>query len=192
MIRVLVLLVAVASVGTACGSSIESVRSGSSAATPIPGDADPGVGGTPIPVEPDGGIGDSPMPVEPDGGIGDSPLGTVPFFGGNDTICPSTTLRNELDDETVVATAVDCFMAAYEAGTPLVWDLSRPTVEGDPIYHRFFFDGESVTIVVDNRLDAFGSPQIDARSCGSVVRGAGMPEGIDCTPIEHRGFPEAG
>lgn len=177
---ILALLFALAMVAAACGTSVSEAP----------------LGADPIPVEPDGGIGDTPegdvpISVEPDGGIGNTPNNEVPFFGGNDTFCESTTLGNEPDDQQKLADGVDCFFAEYEAGNSVIWDASIPTVEGDPIYHRFAYDGEAVVIVIDSRLDSFGSGSVDARTCASIERTNWIPEGVDCGPIDHAGFAEA-
>lgn len=125
--------------------------------------------------------------------VDDSPVdqsdGVV--FGSEDNQCPSTTLHNEIDDDRILAAAVNCFFAEYDAGRPVVWDLDIPTVEGDPIYYRFDFDGDTVTIIADNRLDTFGTPHIEARRCAQVERNNSVPQGVNCDPIEHDGFVAA-
>jgi hypothetical protein len=138
-------------------------------------------------------LSDDPIPVEPDGGIGDTPLGDIPFFGANDTLCPSLTLANDADDEQTARDAGKCFLDAVGAGTPVVWDVSIPTIEGDPIYHRFHFTGDDVVIVRDDRADTFGSGSVQAERCSSVSASDAewLPVGVDCTPTDHPGFPEA-
>lgn len=134
---------------------------------------------------------DEPIPVESHGDIDEAPADLVPFFGGNDDQCPSTTLSNDPTDQAMLSAAVDCFFAQYEAGRPVVWDLDAPTVEGDAIRHRFAYDGADVTIVIDNRLDSFGSPVVDAQICADIERTTFIPVGVGCAPIDHPGFPEA-
>ena len=136
---------------------------------------------------------DQPIPVEPDGGIGDAPLGSVPFFGGNDTICPSLTVFNDADDEQTVRAASQCFLEAVDADTPVVWDVAIPTIEGDPIYHRFHFTGDDIAIVRDDRADLFGSGGVEAQRCAAVTTAEfeWLPVGVDCESIDHPGFPEA-
>ena len=136
---------------------------------------------------------DPPTAAEPGGGIGDTPLGEVAFFGADETVCESTVLANEVDDEARVREAGQCFLDAVDAATPLVWDVSVPTVEGDPIYHRFHYTGDDVLIVVDSRADTFGSGAVDARWCASVRRDSGgwLPVGEDCVGVDHPGFADA-
>lgn len=132
-----------------------------------------------------------PIAVEADGGIGDTPFGGVAFFGGNDAQCASTELANEPDDQATLADGADCFFSELDSGTPVVWDAAVPTVEGDLIYHRFAYDGQTVLFVIDSRLDTFGAGTIDAKRCQDAVQTAWIPEGIDCAPVDHPGFPEA-
>lgn len=141
----------------------------------------------------DAGLTDEPIPVEPDGGIGDTPLGDIPFFGSNDTLCPSLVLTNDIDDPAKMRAAVPCLLDAVDAGTPVVWDVSIPTVEGDPIYHRFHFDGDEVVIVRDDRADTFGVGTVRAERCASLTwpEEERLPVGVECVSAEHPGFPEA-
>ena len=136
---------------------------------------------------------DEPIPVEPDGGIGDTPLGGVPFFGGNDTICPSLRLMNDPNDLGTAREASPCFLDAVDEGVPVVWDVVLPTIEGEPIYQRFHYTGDDVLIVRDFRADTFGSGGVRAERCASVAMGEAdwLPVGVDCVSTDHPGFPEA-
>lgn len=120
-----------------------------------------------------------------------SSFGDSAPFASNDDRCTSAMLRNELDDEQVLDTALDCFFAEYDAGIPVTIDIAVPTVEGDPILHRYRFDGEFVLIVIDSRADEFGNGSVGARLCDSVERGTRLPEAVGCTNVDHPGFPEA-
>ena len=112
-------------------------------------------------------------------------------FGSNDDQCVSARLLNEPGDEAILATAVDCFLAEYDAGRPVTVDIDVPTVEGDSIFHRYGYDGEATLIVEDARADEYGTGYIRARTCVRVERTDWLPEGYDCTQVSHPGFPEA-
>ena len=137
--------------------------------------------------------GGEPIPVEQDGEAADTVRGDVASFGADDTRCPSLTLNNEADDEQIARAASLCVLDALGAGVPVVWDVSIPTVEGDPIYHRFDFAGADVVIVRDDRADTFGSGSVRAERCAAIeARDAEwLPVGVDCEPIDHPGFAEA-
>lgn len=121
-----------------------------------------------------------------------SQFGDSAPFGSNDDSCPSVRLRNEADDQEVLAAGIDCFFEEYAAGRAVTVDIDSPTVEGDSIYHRYRYDSEVVLIVEDARADEYGIGYIRARTCGRVERTDWLPEGYDCTQISHPGFPEAG
>lgn len=114
-----------------------------------------------------------------------------PIFATADTTCESAVLTNDDGDEQALATAVDCLFREIEAGSPVTVDLNIASVEGDPIYHRYAYDGETVLIVEDNRADEFGTPVIRAQECQRLVRTDWVPVGEDCAGIDHDGFPEA-
>ena len=126
------------------------------------------------------------------GSQGDASVVAV-AFGADDGRCPSLTLSNDLDDEERARAGTACFLEVVEGGTPIVWDVSVPTVEGDPIYHRFDFTGDDVLLVVDDRADTFGSGSVRAQRCGSVAAAQGewLPVGVDCAPTDHPGFVDA-
>lgn len=192
--RFLILVLAFGLLTAACGDDADpdttagddpSSSDATDASDPSTDASDPAVSG-PAPSD------DDPIPVEPDGGIGDSPFGSVPFFGANDDQCVSPTLTNSADDGDLLSAAIDCFFAEYDADTPVVLDVSVPTVEGDPIYHRYLYDGEGVTIVIDNRADTFGSGAVIAERCETLAAGDFLPVGGNCVDInDHPGFPEA-
>lgn len=114
-------------------------------------------------------------------------------FGEDETVCPSLTLANDLDDEQRAREAATCLLDSVTAGIPAVWDVSLPTVEGDPIYHRFDATGDDVVIIVDDRADTFGAGTVRARRCATVIASDAewLPVGVDCSPIEHPGFSDA-
>lgn len=137
---------------------------------------------------------ESVQPVESDGGTGETPFAGVPFFGGNDDQCPSTVLSNSDDDQAVLQQGADCFLSEVEAGTPVVWDLSLPTVEGDPIFSRYLFDGEAVWLLGDSRADEFGRGTVSAQRCAGIEGANWEPVGVDCVSTDYpgfSGFPEA-
>lgn len=119
------------------------------------------------------------------------PPATATIFGAEDTVCESVRLRNEDDDQAKATSATDCLLAEIEAGRAVTVDIASITVEGDPIYMRYVFDGETTLFVTDNRADAFGRGSVQASRCSSVQRSSWFPEGVDCMPAEHPGFPEA-
>lgn len=106
-------------------------------------------------------------------------------FGDSDTVCQSVELRNDEGDEALLTSAQDCFLAERQAGNDVVVDINARSADGDPILHRFMFDAapDVVTIIVDNRLDEFGSDRgITVEECASVVETNWLLEGVDCTP----------
>ncbi len=115
----------------------------------------------------------------------------VPAFGEADDTCPAVTVELGSEDE-ALAEALDCFMEKYEAGEAVVVDVRRLTVEGSPIFERYEFDGETITIINDTRLDAFsGGSGVIAETCESVELDGGKIVGVSCTSIEHPGLPDA-
>ncbi len=118
-------------------------------------------------------------------------------FGADDRRCTSIALSNSPEDADLVDEFGDCLAAAYLAGVPFTADVSRPTVEGDPIYTHFAYDGETVLIVTDNRLDQFGTGTVTAEQCAELIFaplvrfGDWMPMGEDCTEQPHGGFVES-
>ncbi len=114
-------------------------------------------------------------------------------FGADDSRCPSLTLSNDVDDEERARAGTACFLEAVESGAAIVWDVSVPTVEGDPIYYRFDVTGDDVLLVVDDRADTFGSGSVRAQRCGSVAAAQDewLPVGVDCAPTGHPGFVDA-
>ncbi|MEL7157222.1 MAG: DUF4362 domain-containing protein, partial [Actinomycetota bacterium] len=122
----------------------------------------------------------------------DPDAGGVLVFGEDDDACASISLRNEVDDERIRTEGVACVRDLYERGRPFTWDTEVYTVEGDPIYDRYVFDGESVTIIGDDRRDAFGRSGVSRMRCATLAFGPHLPEGVDCDGIESlpggRGF----
>lgn len=178
----LAVVVALSLGAAACGSDSEPVTASDPGATEAPAPET-----TDVPSE-------DPIPVEPDGGIGDTPLGQIPFFGANDDQCQSTILRNESTDQDKVTVGAECFLAELEAGNPVVWDLNQPTVEGDPIFIRHFFDGESIWILTDDRADEFGSGRTTSQRCESAELSNWGVAGASCVIDDSSGFagfPEA-
>ena len=113
-------------------------------------------------------------------------------FGEHDDACEPTVLRNEVDDDARLADGGDCFVAEVAAGRPVVWDLLRLTVEGDPIPVRYDYDGTEVVITEDFRRDAFGDAGVRVRRCTSAVGGDPLPEGVDCERTDGDGFVSDG
>lgn len=94
--------------------------------------------------------------------------------------CPDTQLANEADDAAVLATGAECFFAAYDSGESVRWLLEVLTVEGDPIYYHYSFDGTTVEIITDTRQDSYGSPDATMQRCDTVARTSWIPEGSGC------------
>ncbi len=109
-------------------------------------------------------------------------------FAENDSQCASPTLTNDNGDDELLETAIECLFTELDAGNPVTVDMSIPTVEGDPIFHRYEFDGTDVLTIVDNRLDEFGEGVVIAERCTSLVRGQWLPQGTNCEPVDHPGF----
>lgn len=121
-----------------------------------------------------------------------SPAGNVATFGDSDGVCPNPTLTNDDGDEEALAAAVDCLLEEIEAKRAVIVDMNIPTTEGDPTFYRFDFDGDTVLIVEDNRLDEFGSGRVKAQRCQSLAdTGSWLPSGQDCEPEDHDGFTDA-
>lgn len=116
----------------------------------------------------------TPDPVEP------TPQDTLVPFGGFVEPCSASVLTNDVDDNQVLADGLACFLDAVETSTPVVWDLAVATVEGDPILHRYDFDGTATTITVDTTRDTFGAPTVDVQRCANVIDGRFLPEGTEC------------
>ena len=114
-----------------------------------------------------------------------------PIFGTADTVCESVRLLNEDGDLEKMASASSCLLGEIDAGRAITVDIATITAEGDPIYNRYAFDGESVLIVADDRADTFGNGGVRAERCASIQAGRFLPEGIDCQSADHDGFPEA-
>ncbi len=121
-------------------------------------------------------------------GSGEISAGEAPVFGASDDPCTSTTLSNDLDDQARLDEGVDCFFAELDAQRPVIWDLSVATVEGDPILHRFDYDGDSITILIDSRADSFGPGSVVADRCRGITRTSFVPEGTECSPVNLPGF----
>jgi len=115
----------------------------------------------------------------------------VPIFGTEDTACVSTQLANEESDQAKLAEVVDCLRSEIAAGRPVTVDIVTPTGEGDPIYHRYAYDGERVLIVTDSRADEFGRGTVEARLCRGLRATQFLPQEIDCSRTSADGFPEA-
>ena len=115
-----------------------------------------------------------------------------PIFGRADTVCVSAELQNDDGDLDRLGEAISCLMDEVAAGRAVTVDLLVPTVEGDPMYHRFAFDGAAVLIVADDRADTYGSGTVRAERCASLEWDRRwLPVGVDCSPTDHDGFPEA-
>lgn len=117
--------------------------------------------------------------------------GETVSFGSQDTTCQSVELRNDDGDADLQSSAQDCFIEEFEAGRAVTVDLNIPTADGDPIFNRFAFDGETVLLVTDSRLDEFGSDGVRAERCRSVELAGRVITGVDCEQVSHGGFVEA-
>ncbi len=120
-------------------------------------------------------------------GTGGSRADGEKVFGEAPESCPAAVLLNGGGDQNAEEQA-DCFMAEFEAGRPVVWDVVVSTVEGDPIPIRYEFDGEVVTITSDSSFDTFGSGEVDVQVCDGVRRADRLLEGVDCKSSNGDGF----
>ncbi len=57
-------------------------------------------------------------------------LPATKVFGEHDGPCEPTVLTNGDDDQSILVAGVACFLAEFEAGRPLVWDLTHPDRRG--------------------------------------------------------------
>lgn len=110
-----------------------------------------------------------------------------PVFGAIDGGCGVTVLTNDVGDEELLRTGVDCLIERLDNGEDVVWDLIVSTTEGDPILWRFEGDGEQITIIEDTTRDAFGSGAVVVRSCAQVDDTGFIPAGSDC--VDRPGEP---
>ncbi len=118
--------------------------------------------------------------------------GLDPSFAANDDACPAVQLANEDDDQVLLAGAIDCLRSEIEGGRSVVADVAIPTVEGDPIYHRYAYDGEKVLVLVDSRADTYGSGSVTASECESLADVGTPPLGEDCVSVEMPGVTRDG
>ena len=116
-----------------------------------------------------------------------------PIFGTADTTCESAFISSEGDqaDEALLEEAVDCLLTEIAAGNPVTVDIDMQTIEGDSIFYRYAFNGETILIVRDDRADEFGNIVINARRCQELSPTFQLPVGVDCQGEAHDGFPEA-
>ena len=110
-----------------------------------------------------------------------------PVFGEIDGGCGVTVLTNDVGDEDVLRTGVECLIERFDTGETVVWDLIVPTVEGDPILLRYEGDGEQITIIEDTTRDAFGSGAVVVRTCDQIDDTGFIPAGSGC--IDRPGEP---
>lgn len=106
-------------------------------------------------------------------------------FGEAAEPCPPVLSQR---DQGAVDDGAICFISEVSAGNPVVWDVLSWTDEGDPIPIRYEFDGDRVTITTDSTRDSFGSGDVIRERCDTVVRGQGLPRGVDCTSAQGEGF----
>ncbi|MBD8035911.1 DUF4362 domain-containing protein [Solibacillus sp. A46] len=57
------------------------------------------------------------------------------------------------------------FLKDIEANNETLLELTRYTIEGDPIYWTIEYDGQHFAIEIDNREDAFGSKTVENYQC---------------------------
>ena len=57
------------------------------------------------------------------------------------------------------------FLKDIEAHNETILEMTRYTIEGDPIYWSIEYDGEQFAIEIDNREDAFGSKTVENYQC---------------------------
>ena len=108
-------------------------------------------------------------------------LAPAPVFGTDPGPCGVTVLSNDVDDQATLAAAVSCAIAEVDAERAFTWDLLVPTVEGDPILHRFVGSGDGVIMTIDTTRDSFGSPSVLVQVCDTIDDTGFVPVGVDCT-----------
>ncbi len=134
------------------------------------------------------------IPAPPTTGESPSPEGSVfgsgRIFGANDDQCPSTsvTIVDWPEAEDLVLLGQECFERSVNAGFPVIWDLAVPTVEGDPIFTRHLYDGNTVWLLRDNRADRYGSPKLEASKCEGYGPTRFGLDGLGCKPSDYPGF----
>ena len=106
-------------------------------------------------------------------------------FGEKAEPCPPVLSQR---DQGAVEVGAVCFISEVAAGNPVVWDVMSWTDEGDPIPIRYEFNGDKVTITRDSSRDTYGSGGVIRERCDSVVRGATLPQGVDCNSAPGDGF----
>lgn len=115
-------------------------------------------------------------------------LPSTKVFGEHRGPCAPTVLNNGPDDQQTLSAGSACFLAEYDAGRPVIWDVLVPTVEGDPIVSRYDYDGTAITITTDYTFDNFGSGGVIAERWASVLSTNWLPDGYDCTTTTGQGF----
>jgi hypothetical protein len=88
--------------------------------------------------------------------------------------------------ESLPDSAVRCLVEAVRAGRPARLQVTRPTVEGDPIPVTYTAgtDGR-VEVITDSRQDSFGTPIITRETCTGPIL-ASQLEFAECsepTPV---------
>ena len=131
--------------------------------------------------------------VVPDAEIASEEPNTEPIFGTEDTVCESAQLSGDLSEanNALGEALTECFITEVEAGRPVTVDVVEPTIEGDPIYTRYSYDGDRTLIVRDDRADEFGSAIVQADLCLTVRPVRWLLQGVTCDRVDHPGFPEA-
>ncbi len=117
------------------------------------------------------------------------PLGWHRNFGANDKQCESTVIELDQDYHLRLAKGQKCFLEQVTGGVPVVWDYVSVTIEGDPIFSRRIFDGQSVWFLRDDRADSYvGLPSITVLACHDLDSSTWGEEGSACQPSDYPGF----
>lgn len=95
--------------------------------------------------------------------------------GGSFKDCGDLEITLDCSEGAAQAPPAKCFLDGFAACEPVRVDLTRTTVEGDPIYSTYLVvpSGKTchVEAFVDTRKDAFGPKEITQDSCGSATEG---------------------
>ncbi|WP_372631808.1 DUF4362 domain-containing protein [Cohnella sp.] len=65
------------------------------------------------------------------------------------------------------------FVEQVRAGNPSEAHLTSYTIEGDPIFEDFIFDGQAIQYTYDNTMDAFGAPKRSIDYCKNLEQDGG-------------------
>ncbi|BCG60804.1 DUF4362 domain-containing protein [Paenibacillus sp. URB8-2] len=86
----------------------------------------------------------------------------------------------DLHGKVTNAEKLDSFILNIEEKRKDKIRITRYTIEGDPIFYDFNFDGKSITYKYDNSNDKFGSSNVKSTVCNNFTKN------INGTTIEYK------